>query len=218
MSWAKIPIAWAKDPRFSDELRVFLAICDQTRAKGSALFRPEMVPVLTELPQDRVEATIEALIEFGAISVKKGRVTVHASRARVDLSQVNNRSSSQVNNRSNLHDNNRSSYLNVRNRSRAREARENQTDKIGFGKSFAEVNRIAAVRAKLIDEAKAFFLDPRWDQEHKRQRIGRRLMGICSDELMPESVREEIKEYMKQTAERKREQTKDESKGESDWH
>ena len=210
MSWAKIPIAWAKDPRFSDELRVFLAICDQTRAKGSALFRPEMVPVLTELPQDRVEATIEALIEFGAISVKKDTVIVHASRARVDLSQVSNRS--------NLHDNNRSSYLSVRNRSRAHEARENQPDKIGFGKSFAEVNRIAAVRAKLIDEAKAFFLDPRWDQEHKRQRIGRRLMGICSDELMPESVREEIKEYMKQTAERKREQAKDEIKGESDWH
>ena len=187
---------------------MFLAICDQTRAKGSALFRTEMVPVLTELPQDRVEATIKALIEFGAISVKKDRVTVHASRARVDLQQVSNRS--------NLHDNNRSSCLSVSNRSR--EARATQNQEIGFGKSFAEVNRIAAVRAKIIEEAKAFFLDPRWDQEHKRRRIGRKLMGICSDELLPDSVREEIKQYMKQTAERKREHIKDESKGESDWH
>ena len=189
---------------------MFLAICDQTRAKGSALFRTEMVLISTELPTDRVDVTIKALVEFGAISIENNRVTVHASRARVDHLPASNRS--------NLPVSNRSVKRQVSVRSRARARVDTQQEEIGFGRSFAEVNRIAAVRAKILEECKAFFLDPRWDQEHKRRRIGRKLMAMCDDELMPDSVREEIREYMQTRAERQRELLKNESKGESDWH
>ena len=199
MSWAKVPISWSKDPRFSDELRVFLAICDQTRTKGSALFRPEMVLNWTKLSRDRVDAALKALIDFKAISIENGRVLVHASRACVDLTHDSNIDltyDSKIDRRTTV----------GKHRSHAQAREKHPPKKIGFEDSFAERNRVATVRAKLLDEAKAFFSDKAWDQPRKRQRIGRKLMGICRDEMMPQSVREEIKEYVQTRAERQRKQ------------
>jgi len=217
--WAKVPIAWATDGRLSDMMRVYLAICDQTRSKSTAVFRPQMVQVCAKLSADRVAQGVRALTDCGAIVLENGVVTVTMTKALISRTRVEKEHTVASTSRTvrTVVPTPRKE-LTVGGKHRARAVRATPLKNRDLSDTFAERNRLAKVRAKLLDEAKAFFEGRNWDVPHKRQRIAAKLRRICDDEIAPDELRNEIREYLRTRTQKAREQTNNEDKGKGGWH